>query len=168
MTTRFPYPDCQPHQITVPAAAAWIGVPVGTPMSMPGWNPPQRGPNGLVIGPLTGQISPAEPAAGCGLLGGGADEALVAGAGEGADEVVAGCAARAAAAALSAARIFASISALAAAVALDSWIAARSCLRATISATPLLDRALESVCVLVSSSLWMIATCSRRALIRFV
>src|SRR5579862_3559819 len=45
--------------MTVPAAAAWIGVPYGTPMSMPGWKPPQRGPNGLVIGPLTGQMSPA-------------------------------------------------------------------------------------------------------------
>src|SRR5581483_4739718 len=45
--------------MTVPAAAAWIGVPSGIPMSMPGWNPPQRGPNGLVIGPCTGQMSPA-------------------------------------------------------------------------------------------------------------
>ena len=122
-------------------------------MSMPGWNPPQRGPNGLMIGPLTGQLRPAEPAAGCGLLGDGADEELVAGAGEGAAEAVVGCVARAAAAALSAARIFASISALAAAVAFDSWIAARSCVRATISATPLPDRAFESVCLLVSSSL---------------
>src|SRR5579884_480731 len=45
--------------MTVPAAAASIGVPSGTPMSMPGWKLPQRGPNGLVTGPLTGQIRPA-------------------------------------------------------------------------------------------------------------
>src|SRR3954453_7097772 len=44
----------------VPAAAAWMGVPEGTPMSMPAWKLPQRGPNGLVIGPFTGQIRPAE------------------------------------------------------------------------------------------------------------
>src|SRR5436189_1735542 len=47
--------------MTRPAAAAWIGVPVGTPMSMPGWKPPQRGPNGLVIGPLTGQMNWPDP-----------------------------------------------------------------------------------------------------------
>src|SRR2546430_1278384 len=46
--------------MTVPAAAAWIGVPEGTPMSIPWWKLPQRGPKGLVIGPLTGQIRPAD------------------------------------------------------------------------------------------------------------
>src|SRR5712691_2228491 len=48
----------------VPEAAAWIGVPYGTPMSIPGWisHTPlrQRGPNGLVIGPCTGQMNPAD------------------------------------------------------------------------------------------------------------
>src|SRR5438477_12220390 len=45
--------------ITRPEAAAWIGVPVGTPMSIPVCIRPQRIPNGLVTGPFTGQISPA-------------------------------------------------------------------------------------------------------------
>src|SRR5215472_11019304 len=40
----------------VPAAAAWIGVPVSTAMSIPSWWVPHRGPNGEVIGPLTGQL----------------------------------------------------------------------------------------------------------------
>src|SRR5919197_1351549 len=44
--------------MTVPAAAAWIGVPYGTPMSIPSCMRPQRMPNGLVIGPCTGQMSP--------------------------------------------------------------------------------------------------------------
>src|SRR5580765_3822681 len=40
-----------------------IGVPAGTPMSMPGCDeqsplPRQREPNGLVIGPFTGQMKP--------------------------------------------------------------------------------------------------------------
>src|SRR5579885_584210 len=52
--------------MTVPAAAAWIGVPYGTPMSMPWCMRPQRQPNGLVIGPLTGQISPADDGAAVG------------------------------------------------------------------------------------------------------
>src|SRR4051794_40921443 len=65
--------------MTVPLAAAWIGVPAGTPMSSPGCDeqsplPRQREPNGLVIGPFTGQMnpeaegcpSPLEPAAGPG------------------------------------------------------------------------------------------------------
>jgi hypothetical protein len=42
----------QPRQITVPTAAASIGVPVGAPMSIPGWTPPQHGPGGLVIGQI--------------------------------------------------------------------------------------------------------------------
>src|SRR3954469_2323492 len=55
--------------MTVPLAAALIGVPLGTPMSMPGWNEQspfgrQRGPYGLVIGPLTGQIRPDDEASG--------------------------------------------------------------------------------------------------------
>src|SRR3954452_23658344 len=49
--------------MTVPLAAAWIGVPAGTPMSRPGCEeqsplPRQREPNGLVIGPFTGQMNP--------------------------------------------------------------------------------------------------------------
>src|SRR4051794_31676876 len=44
--------------MTVPLAAAWTGVPLGTPMSIPGWSVPQRIPNGLVIGPETGQANP--------------------------------------------------------------------------------------------------------------
>src|SRR5438477_11904597 len=80
--------------MTVPAAAALIGVPVAAPMSMPGWNERapfgrQRGPYGLVIGPLTGQIRPEEETAGAAPPEGGDD-----GEGEGA-----------AAARLSAARI---------------------------------------------------------------
>src|SRR5215211_2759224 len=55
--------------MTVPAADARMGVPEGMPMSMPGWNEQspfarQRGPYGLVIGPLTGQISPEADGAG--------------------------------------------------------------------------------------------------------
>src|SRR5690348_12315532 len=139
-------------------------------MSIPGWNPPQRGPNGLVIGPLTGQIRP-ELAAGAGADEDAAD--VVAGASDdveaGAEEDAVGCAAaRAASAARSAARILASISALAAAVAFDSSMADCSCARATIRAMDLPARDLESVCRLVSSSLWMIATCWSRASIRFV
>ena len=42
----------------MPAAAAWIGVPYGTPMSIPACSRPQRYPNGLTTGPLTGQIRP--------------------------------------------------------------------------------------------------------------
>src|SRR3954447_26446069 len=67
--------------MTVPLAAALIAVPAGTPMSIPGWNeqspfPRHREPNGLVIGPFTGQMNP--DAEGVPLLplaagGGGAD-----------------------------------------------------------------------------------------------
>ena len=46
--------------MTVPLAAAWIGVPYPTPMSMPACSRPQRSPNGLTTGPLTGQISPLD------------------------------------------------------------------------------------------------------------
>jgi len=45
--------------MTVPAAAAWIGVPLEAPMSFPSCMRPHRQPNGLVIGPDTGQIRPA-------------------------------------------------------------------------------------------------------------
>src|SRR3954471_22618180 len=44
----------------VPAAAALIGVPYPTPMSRPSCIRPQRQPNGLVTGPLTGQIRPCD------------------------------------------------------------------------------------------------------------
>src|SRR4051812_34142598 len=46
--------------MTVPEAAAWIGVPYPTPMSMPSCMRPQRIPKGLTTGPLTGQIRPCE------------------------------------------------------------------------------------------------------------
>ena len=54
--------------MTVPAAAALIGRAGGTPMSMPGCDeqsplPRQREPNGLVIGPFTGQMNPDAEAA---------------------------------------------------------------------------------------------------------
>ena len=47
----------------MPAAAARIGVPDGTPMSMPGWQRSQArlSQNGEVIGPLTGQMSVPPP-----------------------------------------------------------------------------------------------------------
>ena len=50
-------------ELDAPASAAWIGVPVGTPMSMPGWQAShaRRSQNGEVIGPFTGQISRPEP-----------------------------------------------------------------------------------------------------------
>src|SRR5438128_7437470 len=92
----------RPEKMTLPALAARRGAPYGAPMSMPGWNPPQRGPNGLVIGPCTGQISPAALGVATVPLG------LSLGA-----EV--------------AARIFASSAALAAWIASDSLCAARSC-----------------------------------------
>src|SRR5438445_2678787 len=44
--------------MTVLEAAAWIGVPYGTPMSMPWCIRPHRIPTGLVTCPLTGQITP--------------------------------------------------------------------------------------------------------------
>src|SRR6266498_2055449 len=61
--------------MTVPAAAALMGVPVGTPMSIPGWKEQspfarQRGPYGLVSVPLTGQIKPEEDGGGIPLDGG--------------------------------------------------------------------------------------------------
>src|SRR5437763_12255492 len=57
--------------MTVPEAAAWIGVPYGTPMSMPSCIRPQRIPNGLTTGPSTGQTRPCEE----GVESPGADEA---------------------------------------------------------------------------------------------
>ncbi len=46
--------------MTVPAAAARIGVPLGTAMSIPSWNsaPPKREPKPETTGPSTGQIRP--------------------------------------------------------------------------------------------------------------
>src|SRR3954452_16982124 len=46
--------------MTVPEAAAWIGVPYETPMSMPACRRPHRIPNVIVTGPLTGQMRPAD------------------------------------------------------------------------------------------------------------
>ena len=45
--------------MTTPAAAAAIGDPYAAPRSMPSCMRPQRQPNGLVIGALTGQMNPA-------------------------------------------------------------------------------------------------------------
>src|SRR3954465_5247032 len=66
MQVKLPYPpeaDSGCINTTLPGAAAWIGVPAGTPMSMPGWQDSQArdSQKGEVIGPLTGQISPPEP-----------------------------------------------------------------------------------------------------------
>src|SRR3954451_1794468 len=44
--------------MTVPAAEAWTGVPLGTAMSTPSCMRPQRHPNGLVTGPDTGHWKP--------------------------------------------------------------------------------------------------------------
>src|SRR5262245_2514726 len=100
--------------MTVPAAAAWIGVPAAAAMSMPGWNEQspfgrQREPYGLAIGPCTGQMNPDDDGAGFPTDGDDDDG------GDGAEG--AGCAARAraaaaAAAAASAARILAPSDAL--------------------------------------------------------
>src|SRR5579884_2697244 len=111
-------------------------------MSMPGWNPPHRGPKGLVIGPLTGQISPA-------ALG------------------VAGALAEDGDAGVDAARILAASCWLAAWIAADSASAACSCAFATLSASVCLPRVFVNVLLDVRSSLCRTATCSRRALIRF-
>src|SRR2546421_4562009 len=50
--------------MTVPEAAAWPGVPLGTPMSIPACRrqtpPRQRYPKPLVTGPDTGQIRPLD------------------------------------------------------------------------------------------------------------
>src|ERR1700742_4987485 len=66
MQVKLPYPpeDASPCiRTTLPLAAARIGVPAGTPMSMPGWQDSHErvSQNRDVIGPLTGQISPTEP-----------------------------------------------------------------------------------------------------------
>src|SRR3954469_10574743 len=66
MQVKLPYPPEDASlwiRMTVPPAAARIGVPEGTPMSMPGWQDSQArdSQNGEVIGPLTGQIRPPEP-----------------------------------------------------------------------------------------------------------
>src|SRR5579862_9932205 len=99
--------------MTVPAAAAWIGVPSGTPMSIPGWMVPHRGPKGLVIGPWTGQMKPAA----LGVAAGVSDDPP------------------------SEARIFASIAALDAAIACDSLISDCSCALVMTSARPFAARA---------------------------
>src|SRR5579872_4419145 len=116
--------------MTVPAAAAWMGVPVGTPMSMPGWKPPQRGPNGLVIGPLTGQIRPA-------WLGAAAVPAAVPVVVAALPSPLVVVVVEALLAAASAARMRASSRALAAWIAFDSWIADRSWAWASSSASDL-------------------------------
>src|SRR6266542_1388769 len=57
-----PKPDSGPAIATVPEAAAWIGVPLGTAMSIPGWHASQgrTSQNCEVIGPFTGQMNPDE------------------------------------------------------------------------------------------------------------
>src|SRR5258708_40180052 len=104
----------------VPAAAAWIAVPLGMPMSIPGWKLPQRGPKGLVIGPETGQMNPAALAeAGAPVLP------------------------------LCAAAIFASRAALAALSASDSATAAFSCAFVCARGPALLAAAPAGLCWLV-------------------
>src|SRR4051794_39608865 len=50
-----------PAKNTVPAAAAWMGVPMPTPMSMPLCITPQRAPNGDVTGPTSGHARRTPP-----------------------------------------------------------------------------------------------------------
>ncbi len=72
--------------MTVPAAAAQIGVPVEAAMSMPSCMRPQRQPYPLTTGPFTGQMKPAadgapvpvEPALVCALRIAAASSALFA------------------------------------------------------------------------------------------
>src|SRR5262245_57889750 len=73
-----PYDDWRPLNATVPAAAAWIGLPLGALMSTPRcrWESP-RGPKREVIVPCTGHLSPccagrSAAGAGAALEGGGA------------------------------------------------------------------------------------------------
>src|SRR5438477_285576 len=61
MRITLPYPSITPAKNTVPDAAAWMGVPSGTPMSMPLWNVPHRSPKGEVTGPTTGHESCGAP-----------------------------------------------------------------------------------------------------------
>src|SRR5437764_14235812 len=97
--------------MTVPLAAAWTAVPLGTPMSRPGWSVPHRIPKGLVIGPETGQANPE--------LGGGAGSEPL--------ESVLPADAEAELAWCSLAAIFADSCALAAASACDSLLSSCTC-----------------------------------------
>ena len=51
----------RPTVTTLPSEAARMAVYLGAAMSMPLWNPPHRGPNGEVIGPLRGHIASFDP-----------------------------------------------------------------------------------------------------------
>src|SRR3954465_10853772 len=115
--------------MTVPFPAAWIGVPVGTPMSIPGWSVPQRIPNGLVIGPDKGHAKP--------LLDGGSDD-------EPAVATLPAC--------VELARSFAASWALADSSAFDSWISSSTCLRVITRARLLSERAPASLPLLESNS----------------
>ena len=118
-------------------------------MSMPGWSVPQRMPNGLVIGPLTGQMKPP--------LG------AVVGAGDVASVEPSPLEERLAAAC--AAWICAASCALASASAFDSPTSDEICAFVATSACDLLDRAPASLLWLASSSPRRIAACCTRALI---
>src|SRR4051812_2123425 len=112
--------------MTVPLAAAWTAVPLGTPMSMPGWSVPQRIPKGLVIGPETGHAKPE--------LGGGA----------GSEPPESVLPAEAELAWCSDAAIFADSCALAEASACDSLISSCTCCFVVTSACDFPERALAS------------------------
>src|SRR5213078_5061489 len=95
--------------MTTPEAAAMIGAPYPAPMSIPSCMRPQRIPNGLVTGPLTGQMRPDADGVPGDTAGGGAGSSLELAA---AAAACAAAAARAAAAAASAARILSASSLL--------------------------------------------------------
>src|SRR4051812_13541874 len=96
-------------------------------MSIPGWSVPQRMPNGLVIGPLSGQMKPV-----AGPPEGGAEvPSVVVSPGDGAEPLSDACAAW----------IFAASDALASASAFDSPTSEEICAFVATSARDLLDRA---------------------------
>src|SRR5437868_154695 len=119
-------------------------------MSMPGWSVPQRMPNGLVIGPLTGQMRLA-----------GADDG--GGAAVPDESVVVGPPSLDERAAASAARIRAARSALADASAWDSWISAACCAFVATRRRDFPLLAPVSLLWLESSSPLRIAACCTRA-----
>src|SRR5467141_2821450 len=101
-------------------------------MSMPGWSIPQRMPNGLVIGPLTGQMKPPDGA----VVGGAGVVSVVPVVLSPLDERAAACAA---------AWMRAARSALAPASAFDSPTSALICAFVATSACDLLERAPASL-----------------------